>query len=409
MQVATHIKLLLSSIVMFLTPFSWANAQLNLVQDGGFEDTTSNWTSFQGEGTLKYWHTLDSNAYSSDFAFCNNYFNCIFCLPDPAFFNNLARNGNAACEIILFRDSFFLNGYNRGILRNKLSKKLVENKEYCLTAYARLSIQPLHIYSDALRFYFDNGQLDTMYEKHLDINGIYPFVQPQISAPILTDTSKWLKVQRTFIAGADMSYLTIGNFKTKDSTLKQLPPWHTNFANTCSCQEILLDDISVIPTDLHDWLHDTFCTFGDSVWVGLDQFDYGDGVWYNSNMQVIDTIQGFWYKPELAITSFIQGVDVCGTWHYDTMYVYMYPQSIEQSTDQNVELHVQPNPANESVIISLTKLLNNKDEIIIFDDNGKEVYRKVPHGNFTKINVNQFAAGVYIVRYGKKNTKLQIR
>jgi Secretion system C-terminal sorting domain len=214
-----------------------------------------------------------------------------------------------------------------------------------------------------------------------------------------------MKVQGTFIANGTETKLTIANF-VPDSLLNIQLNFGPGPIFPVPFQEILLEDVSLIPTDLHDWLHDTFCTIGDSVWVGLDRFDYPDGVWYTSNMQVIDTAQGFWYKPTALTTSFIQGVEVCGAWHWDTMNVYTYPLSSEQFIMNNEQFKIYPNPATASVTVAINQLLSNIAPIQILDAAGRVVYSTVPTNNYTSINTSGFAKGVYVVRYGGGNVRL---
>jgi hypothetical protein len=187
-----------------------------------------------------------------------------------------------------------------------------------------------------------------------------------------------------------------------------VPNW-ISLANSCRCHEILLDNVSLIPIDLHDWLHDTFCTIGDSVWVGLNQFDYSEGVWYNSNMQIIDTSTGFWYKPEAASTQFIQGVEVCGVMHYDTMTVYAYPLSnVQLSMNPNrVQMKVFPNPANNIVTISVNNLSNQP--IVITNTSGQIVCQQILRQPATTIDISQWASGVYVVRYAGVVKKLVVQ
>jgi hypothetical protein len=408
---AKYTKLLLSSVLLWVNTSS-VHAQVNLLMDGGFDDTTANWSSFGGEGTLKYWHSLDSSIYTSEYIYFTTQPNVITSsrhLPNTSYFKTFPHSKWGTLQVLLMNDGQWPAGSNRGVARAKLRAPLVENMQYCITTYVRVSIVPAQIYTDGLRFYFDNGQLDTMVTKHFDINGIYPFVQPQFNAPILTDTSQWLKVQGSFTADSNQTYLTIGNFKTDANTVKQLPPWISSLANSCACSDVLLDDISVIPLDLHNWLADSYTTFGaDSVWVGLDQYDYQDGKWYDINMNYLSTGPGFYLKNmEGGGQQFIQEVEVCGVLKYDTCMVYAYPTSTAQIAPQRVQLRIYPNPATEQIFVESTQAAQQR--IALYNTLGELVQIQALHHKTAKFEVTSMPRGVYFVKCGAEVQRVVLR
>jgi hypothetical protein len=191
-----------------------------------------------------------------------------------------------------------------------LRQKIIAGKTYCATIYTNSDSLLTSASTNGLSMYFDNGQLDTVYTIHKDSSGYYPFVQPQVQCNfIIKQTTNWQKVQGSFVANGTEEYITIGNFLS-DSAISREINNIMGWADTA--QNIVIDDVSLIPIDIKNWLHDTNCTLGDSVWVGLDPFDYTDGKWFTAQGQYIKTGQGFWYTPTQAVTQFVQSIDVCG-------------------------------------------------------------------------------------------------
>jgi hypothetical protein len=139
------------------------------------------------------------------------------------------------------------------------------------------------------------------------------------------------------------------------------------------------------------------------VWVGLDWRDYSDGVWYASNMEMIDTTNGFWYTPTAPITQFIHGVEVCGVMQYDTLNVYAYPLSIDNGKliiENGIKIY--PNPAKEIFVVE--KVLGNKVQLV-------NMYRQIVQeqkavNNSAVFNVANLPRGVYFVKGERQLGKL---
>lgn len=76
---------------------------------------------------------------------------------------------------------------------------------------------------------------------------------------------------------------------------------------------------------------------------------------------------------------------------------YFCPASVNEN--QGIDFKVYPNPTQDFVSIHLSAFGNQNVEILIFDVNGKEIYRKseyVEQNNFTKrINLSELKEGVY--------------
>jgi hypothetical protein len=403
-------KRLLKSLLSISFNFycsGYVYGQVNLIPDGSFEDTTFDWQMYIGESALKQWHTLDSNMFVNNFALMStNRINDtqIVKLPNNKYFNQYPKSGANAVAIANYINPLVLyfSTSIKSITRSKLSAKLVLGKQYCATINVSASEFPLNIYTNGLNLYFDNGGIDTMRSIHNDSSAAFTFITPQISCGfVLNDTTNWMKVQGVFMANGTEEYVTIGNFKHDSLIIKQ-----NNWSGgTYPYQEILIDNVSLIPLDLKNWLQDVYVTAGDSVWVGLDPLDIPDAQWHQSTIKAIPffTGPGFWYKPiEGAGATFIQGVEVCGAMVYDTMQVHVVPLSNYELGILNYELRVYPNPAKD--VISVEQIFGNT--IALLNVLGQVVQTQVVLNNKAQFNASNLPRGLYSVKGIKQVSKV---
>ena len=252
--------------------------------------------------------------------------------------------------------------------------------------------------------------LDTMVSVHNDVIGIYPFLVPQVALAkgnVLTDTMNWNLVMGSFVANGTEEFLTIGNFKPNDSIT--LVPIDPNALNPCYCTDLLIDDVSVYPIDLANWLPPTYTyAIGDSALIGLPNYETPDAKWYTYNMQLIDSGSLIKVLPPASGTKYNCGIDMCNTMVFDTVMVVGVPLSNYEFLINNYELRVYPNPAKESITVSISKLQTKKEAIKIIDATGKEVFSLVPKEHITKIDVSGLASGVYVVKYGGSNIRFVV-
>jgi hypothetical protein len=403
---------LLCASIITLTSICNCSAQINLVNDGSFEDTTIGWyNEVYGEGMLNDWHTFGKvKLFVNNFAYFSSKFPAIVDtaskLPYNNYFRTYALSGHAAMDILLYANpvpAFPVGTPNmRSIVQNTLHDTLLAGQVSCITGYVKAPTRVGYVNTNGLQFYFDNGQLDTVYNIHKDSSGIYPFVQPQYKIPFLiSDTANWVKFQGSFTANGTETHMTVGNFMTDNATTTALAAGNVGgYAGTCRCQDVLIDNISVIPIDLHNWLPDAYTTLGaDSVWVGLDPFDYQDGKWYDKNMNYITTGPGFWYKPiEASGAQFIQEVEVCGVLKYDTCTVYAYPAAVSSTAPVRHALQIYPNPASQTITVS--NITGSTVQLV--NVLGETVYHQNSINKTVSIDVANLPRGVYFVKAGKQ-------
>jgi len=380
------------AVLIFLS----ASSQVNLVGDPSFEDTANVAGGIGGGGqsSLLKWRNLDSTRPGAcpfvDFSYTaqNNYK-----LPENQWFYQQSRTGNVVVDLDFIW--VFNPTCKRSLARIKLLSPLVSGKIYCAKMYVNPADRYGDFFTDGIAMYFDNGQLDTIVA--MDSSGVYPFVNPQVSNPtgnVLNDTMNWMPVSGTFVANGTETFLTLGNFKTDAATTRVFNPNTYVPPDTIYGSSILIDDVSVIPIDAANWLHDTTCILGDSVYIGLPQYEMPDGMWYDINMNFIKKGSGFKVKPVQWATQYIMQLDLCGTIRSDTLTVWAAPDGVNDTNIEN-SIEVFPNPSNS--ILNVRGLSTNAigSEFKMYNTIGQLVKQNNILAKQIKFDVADLAKGVY--------------
>jgi hypothetical protein len=292
----------------------------------------------------------------------------------------------------------------RSIAKVRLKKQLQLGKKYCAKSY----LAPLEFedwFTNGFGMYFDNGQLDTI--TATDSNGIYTFVNPQVQAQyIIKDTQNWSLVSGTFIANGSESYITLGNYLSDSATQKDTAwvGWISGLV--CDCGEVAIDDVSLIPVDIANWLQDTSVIIGDSVYIGLPKYEVPDALWYNIQGQQIGMGSGIKIKAIAGATQYIQAIDVCDKIAYDTLTVYAFALGSSQLQNASNAVMVYPNPATTVLNINFQKVTQLPEHIKIYNAVGAKVLSpKASKQLLQQINIASIAPGLYYVQIGNKMHK----
>jgi Secretion system C-terminal sorting domain len=414
-------NLLCSSILFLFTCAKPCLAQVNLVQDGSFEDTVANWATLvlNAKVTTSWEWFLGASPSSTLGAtglFSNIHPDPTFSIPNGAFSIGFPHGGHNAIQMITHADldkvdtSFGWNYTNmRTPIRAKLRQKLISGRAYCGTVWLVADARQTYYNTNGMGMYFDNGQLDTVITKLHDSSGMYGrYCKAQvIENNVISDIANWTKIQGSFIANGTEEYVTIGNWLTDTTQIKVLNGPAAWQCGDCFGSSYMIDDASVIPIDISSWLRDTSCAIGDSVWVGLHHLDYGDGKWYDANMQFIKKGQGFWYTPTQGATTFIQEIDVCGTLKYDTLKVYAWPASINNQSSSMQKIRIAPNPVYNELHIASEDVLEGTIEIYnLLGD--KVLQQKISQPNKThSVRLGNLQKGVYFVRISERYIRFE--
>jgi hypothetical protein len=115
-------------------------------------------------------------------------------------------------------------------------------------------------------------------------------------------------------------------------------------------------------------------------------------------MLPIDTASGIWVKPTQAVTKYIQAIDVCDSWRYDTVTVYAYPLSTQHLSSSIIPLKVYPNPAQQ--VLSVQTLSPQLREL--YNSTGQLIFSTMEN----KIDVSKLARGFYYVKVGGASVRV---
>ena len=386
---------ILYGLLLFM--FVSTKAQINLVPDPSFEDTSNSVIGMSGQLSLNQWRNLDSSRpYLMNFTyFSYNTLNPPYSLPNNQWCYQNAHSGGGVAE---FTSIWGLSLW-RALARTKLKSPLSSGRTYCAKMYVNPEEKYFGYFADGIAMYLDNGQLDTIVS--MDSSGVYPFVNPQVSNPsgnVLSDTMNWVTVSGTFVANGTETFLTIGNFKTDANTVKVFNPTTYIPPDTIYASGLLIDDVSIIPVDISNWLHDTTIVLGDSVSIGLPMYEVPDASWYDINLNYISKGSGIKVKPTQWATQYIQAIDVCSSIRYDTMTVWAAPLAIDQLDYGAIrQFVIYPNPTfgdfsirvNESFMNATLRIVNITGETIL--------QREGLNGKSFTFDISDKAKGVYFV------------
>jgi Secretion system C-terminal sorting domain len=379
---------------------------VNLVPNPSFEDTLTN--IGPSELPLQHWRNLDSNTNNNSFLWAYVHMSTTngYTLPLNYHVYQYPRSGGGVLDV----DGVFSlipQNNKRSVVRTKLKAKLIAGKIYCVKIYAVYADNPSYSLADGLQLYFDNGGLDTMVTVHHDSIGIYPFVKPQVAlakGKVLTDTMNWNLIVGSFVANGTEEFLTIGNFKINDSVTRiSIDP---NALNPCSCTALLLDDVSVYPIDLANWLPPSYgCAIGDTATIGLPNYETPDAKWYTYNMVLIDSGSQIKVVPVANGTKYICCIDMCNTMVFDTVEVRWFPLSSGEWQMVSGELSVYPNPASDVIVVS--NVVGSK--VGLYNAVGQLVAEQKVVQNKATIQVAHLPKGVYVVKTVGQIAKVVIR
>jgi Secretion system C-terminal sorting domain len=399
-------KRLLKSLLwtsVFLLSLNKISAQVSLVQDGSFEDTTFNSFLHTGDSALLDWFTYAPYKGINEWILMGKNRAFQLNLPNTGYVRQEPRSGINAMGMINFTDSqaliFQVAFAAQSVARNKLKSKLIQGKQYCAKLYVTAEERQGFYFTNGLGMYFDNGQLDTLVTKYKDSSGNYTIALPQVPCNfIIDDTVNWMKLEGSFIANGTEEYLTIANFVPDSSLLKVVCGGGIPIPNFGELQNILIDDVSLIPLDITNWLSDLYISnTATSTWVGLDWRDYQDGRWYDMQGNLITTGPGFVLSPIEGNPQFIHEIELCGIIKRDTMRVIKAPTRISNAPIKSFNFSLVPNPTQGFFTVQLANSSNAISVIYMVDITGKQILMQTFQGQFFKYT-STLSKGIYFVK-----------
>lgn len=382
-------------------------AQVNFVKNPSLEEYTNCPDAFSQIYRAKYW----SNAIDSDFEFSTDYLNeCSNLLldkslhiPDNSNFYQLPHFGRGMAAANFFYDKTLpappspLPFNYRDYLQGRLFRNLENGKSYCVSFWVNLT-ETSGYYHNKIGAYLDNGSINSIVDTPgEEITAVLPQIKDE---GVIDDTLNWVRIQGSFIANGDETYITIGVFLENSSVVALPSPW-----SSAHYSYYLIDDISVILIDLEaDAGKDSHAEPGKPVQIGR----LGD-----------TTTQGLdckWYKKGALIDSgavikvngsaIVGNVDtyvvvqtICGLVKTDTVTVKTVPLGMKE-WDANQTFTVYPNPSNGAFTITQTSLRGTMQSIHakVYDLLGRVVYQQTIafNNNTASIKANT-GSGFYIL------------
>ena len=364
-------------------------SQINLVLNPSFEDTsacpfTNNQIYF-----ARHWNSLDSTSNFIDNCKPDYYNTCSsnFGLPHSPIFYQNPKSGNALVHINTYTYDTLSNNDFRDYARGLLVSNLTSNKMYCGKFYINM-MAISYFATNKIGAYLDNGTLDSN-TSCSPLN----FVNAQIiNNNVISDTTNWVKVENAFVANGTERYITLGCFKNRFNL--QAVPFNNQSPYIGSFY--LIDDVSVIDYNLPAFAgNDASIAIGDSVYLGRPN-EIGPECRWLKNGLVVDSNLGFWAKPTQP-TQYVLEQKICGNVKYDTVFVNIGHDGLNDTRRVGDAFKLLPNPSNGSFIISSSQTAYNN--LIIYSIDGKEVYNNKLV--FTKGNANldlDLPNGVYHVK-----------
>ena len=360
--------------------------QVNLVSNPSFELITSCPSGFYQIDSAIGWGSLISGGGGDPdlFHVCCTY--PIFCgVPQNSANNSFQypHSGNAYCDIQVAGS---LPGDIREYIQSKLIKGLSQGHTYCVKFYTNLTDYSL-AYIKPLGAYFDDGSVSAPppYGMAVASPQVYNTTQP------LNDTVNWMKIEGSFVATGNETYITLGNFFTDSNSdigiFVSATVWVSYY---------YIDDVSVIDASLSPFAgNDTIIQPGDSVFIGR-QTEVGlneDCIWFVNGLP-IDTIAGMWVKPD-STTTYILEQTICGNVSWDTVTVIVSTVGIESFTKDGKGITLYPNPATNTLNIeSSTKF----SQLIVSDVLGNVVIRQQVYNHAVSVDINGLGKGLYFVK-----------
>ncbi len=351
------------------------HAQVNYVQNGGFETYSrcpyewdqikfaTGWTAIDtiDHPPTDSFGTPCAPDYLNTCAINNQYTG----VPTTGYYYHYPRTGNGMAQTMMYNISTTFP-YQRDYLQGKLRAALISGRQYCVTFFVFLE-QGSGYAVNHLGAYFDNGQIDTTQNCGLPQTTHIPQVQ---TLSIVKDTVNWTKIEGSFTATSNESYITIGNFYDNAHVL-------TSVLNPSGLAQVtayyLVDDVSVVesntPAYAGGWMYKTK---KDSLFIGRNEI-VPDCMWYRNGV-LIDTVHaGFWVKDTVN-TVYVVKQSICGNVKYDTAWVNIATAGVASVGNESV-YRIYPNPASKEIMIQAP---NNTSAVgmVVYDMSGRVMMRK---------------------------------
>ena len=382
-------------------------AQVNMVKNGGFEQYSRCPIAINQIKYANFWQDIDSVP-NPDYGLpwcaseycntCDTLFYSLVKIPRGGWYYHYPRSGNGmAHSTMYFDNSYSPEPCQRDYLQGHLRTNLSEGISYCVTFYVTLD-QGSKYAINHIGAYFDNGSIDAGRDS---LNCGFPIstVAPQVvEDSIINDTLNWVKVQGSFTAVGNETFINIGTFYDIHhiDTITRIInyPWDSS---AVAWAYYLIDDVSVIESGtVADAGVNGFVSPGsDSAFIGIP--DEGlPTTWYvvGNTIPICYGSGGFKVHPDTT-TKYVVVLDLCGHVTTDTVTVFVGSVGIRSTLNGALGelVKIYPNPATKQITVEGVE----NCEIIVFDILGSDKIRLKSEKFKDVIDIGNLVNGIYFV------------
>jgi hypothetical protein len=216
----------------------------------------------------------------------------------------------------------------------------------------------------------------------------------------INDTMNWVKIQGSFIAIGNESYMSLGNFKS-DANINKILQYPNSSGDVA---EYEVDDVSVIESNSKIKAdNDTIINKGDTITLGKSI----EGMpvdWYDMQGNKIAASSICTVHP-MHTTSYIVKMDLCGNLTSDTITVKIKGEEDGiQDFNWNLflaQIYPNPNTGNFTVVLP-----NENYQISITDLSGRAIKYNCKNSGTTikQIELTEAASGLYFITIQNNTT-----
>ncbi len=322
-------------LLLLLVP-GVAQAQVNLVRNGGFEQYDFCPTDYDQIKKAVYWNTIDTLSMDAGCApeYCNACADSVTTplnVPAGGSYHHSARSGVGMVESnMYFNNSYSGEMAQRNYTQGRLFNHLAAGTNYCVTFYVTLA-QRSGYASNMIGAYLDNGSIDSGQDSsHCGLPKT-AFTPQIVDTTIIKDTLHWVKIQGSFVANGSEQFITIGNFFDINHT----DSVKLNYPQSYGPVSVyLIDDVSVIESNaVANAGSDMASAVGDTVLIGTHEegmpctwYALGDTtpLGYGGGIKVHPLATGTYH--------YVVMLDLCAHVTYDTMTLFVWPAGVNNGS-----------------------------------------------------------------------------